>query len=134
MRCFFHAQAWWPSANIFSLFFTAVALNEGNGAAKGYTEFQDQIWSNNLIERFEEFASGVTSVDIITFEHKDGNQSAASAFKRVRKVTDDSCISLITSGRANPKFLTKAFKLHEEENSGISTSKFDKKAQAFIKQ
>ena len=72
------------SAGPVPILFTAFAFNEGTGAAEGYMEFQDTIWSSNLIDRFEEI--GATSVDVMTFQHNDGNQSAASAFNRVRKV------------------------------------------------
>ena len=80
-----------------AVLFTAFAFNEETGAAEGYMEFHDQIWSNNLIDRFEEL--GATSVDIMTFQHNDGNQSAASAYNRVRKVAANSGFILITSVR-----------------------------------
>ena len=30
---------------------SSFAFNEGSGAAEGYMEFHDEIWSNNLIDR-----------------------------------------------------------------------------------
>ena len=48
-----------------SIPFTAFAFNKETGAAEDYMEFQDTVWSNNLIDRLEEL--GATSVDIMTF-------------------------------------------------------------------
>ena len=112
--------------------FTAFAFNEETGAAEGYVEFHDQIWSNNLIDRFEEL--GATSVDVMTFQHNDGNHSAASAYNRVRKVAGNPGFTLITTGNANAKLLTKANDLLENEKPTKSTSQeFDEKAHAAIK-
>ena len=94
-------------------------------------EFQDTIWSNNLIDRLEEL--GATSVDMMTFQHNDGNQSAAGAYNRVRKVAANSGFILITSGTANPKLLAKADDLLEKEKQKAS-EEFDEKTQAAIKQ
>ena len=114
-----------------SIPFTAFAFNEGTGAAEGYIEFQDTVWKNNLIDRFEEL--GATSVDIKTFHNNDGNHSAASTYNRVRKVAANPCFALLTTGTANPKLLAKANDLLEKEKPKAS-EQFDQKTQAAIKQ
>ena len=110
---------------------SSFAFNEGSGAAEGYMEFHDQIWSNNLIDRFEEF--GATSVDVMTFLNNDGNHSAASAYNRVRKVASNPGFTLITTGRANAKLLAKANDLLENEKPTKSTSQEFDKTHASIK-
>ena len=115
-----------------SVLFTAYAFNESTGAAEGYMEFQEQIWNNNLIDRFEEL--GFTSVDIVTFQNNDGNQSAASAFHHVVKVSASPGFKLICTGEINPKVSAKAKEIQEKEKAGVSTSEFDVKTQAAIKQ
>ena len=95
-----------------SIPFTAFAFNKETGAAEGYMEFQDTVWSNNLIDRLEEL--GATSVDIMTFQNNDDNLSAASALNRVWKVATNPGFTLLTIGSANPKLLAKARQLHEQ--------------------
>ena len=115
-----------------SILFTAFAFNESTGAVEGYMEFQEQIWNNNLIDRFEEL--GFTSVDIVTFQNNNGNQSAASAFHHVVKVSASPGFKLICSGEINPMVSAKAKEIQEKEKAGASTSEFDEKTQAAIKQ
>ena len=108
------------------------ALNISTGAAEGYMEFQEQIWSNNLIDRFEEL--GTTAVNVLTFQNNDGNHSAASAYNRVMKVAASSNFTLINNGALNHKVLAKAKELQAAEQAQISSSEFDEKTQAVIKQ
>ena len=112
--------------------FTAFAFNEDSGAAEGYMEFQDTLWSNNLVHRFEDL--GASSVDFLSFQHNDGNHSAASAYNRVRKIAGNPGFTLITSGSPNTKLLAKANDLLENEKLAKSASQeFDEKTQEAIK-
>ena len=112
-------QKAWGAGQV-PILFTTSAFNEDTGTAEGYMKFQDTIWSNNLIDRHEEL--GATSVDVMTFLNNDGNHSAASAYNLVRKVASNSGFTLITTGNANAKLLTKANDLLENEKPTKSTS------------
>ena len=130
---FFHAQVevWWASLEV-PILFTAFALYEGTGAAEGYMESHEQIWSNNLIDRFEE--RGATSVDVMIFQNNDGNLSAASAFHRVIKVSSSPGFKLISTGEIKPKVCAKARAVQEKERIQAGTTEFDWKTQAATKQ
>ena len=90
---------------------TSFAFNEESGAAEGYMEFHEQIWSNNLIDRLEDL--GAASVQITTFQHNDGNQSAALAFHRVMEASAFPGFRLISFGEVSPRVSAKARQLQE---------------------
>ena len=61
-------------------------------------------------------------MDVMTFQHNDGNHSAASAYNRARKVAANPGFTLLTTGSANPKLLAKANELLEKGKPNKSTS------------
>ena len=115
------------------ILYAAFAFNESSGAAEGYMEFHDQIWSNNLIDRFEEL--GATSVDVTTFQNNDGHLSAVSAFHRVMETSASPGFKLISAGEINPKVAAKARQLQAGEtrrqcpNCGVNLTPSTKRKQ-----
>jgi len=78
---------------------------------------------------------GAASVTVLTFQHNDGNHSAASALNRVTKLASSPGFKLITTGSCNPKLQAKAKELAEKEHVKLNTTtEFDEKTQAVIKQ
>ena len=49
------------------ILFTAFAFNESTGAAEGYMEFQDTIWSNNLIDRLEDLGAAGVQINMLPY-------------------------------------------------------------------
>jgi len=113
--------------------FTQYALNESTGTAEGFMDFQEQVWSHQIQTQWEQL--GAASVTVLTFQHNDGNHSAASALNRVTKLASSPGFKLITTGSCNPKLLAKAKELAEKEHVKLNTTtEFDEKTQAVIKQ
>ena len=113
--------------------FTQYALNESTGTAEGFMDFQEQVWSHQIQTQWEQL--GAASVTVLTFQHNDGNHSAASALNRVTKLASSPGFKLITTGSCNPKLQAKAKELAEKEHVKLNTStEFDEKTQAVIKQ
>jgi hypothetical protein len=123
------------------LLFSYFAMNETTGSAEGIVEFEKQVYSNAVYTRLEEL--GFTSIDIMTFQHNDGNHSAASALNRVCGVVQKPGFHEVASGKCNPKLLAKADELLEAEQGAPSgtngdgdgkNSEFDAKTAAALKQ
>jgi len=113
--------------------FTQYALNESTGTAEGFMDFQEQVWSHQIQTQWEQL--GAASVTVLTFQHNDGNHSAASALNRVTKLASSPGFKLITTGSCNPKLQAKAKELAEKEHVKLNTTtEFDEKTQAVIKQ
>jgi len=112
--------------------FTQYALNESTGTAEGFMDFQEQVWSHQIQSQWEQL--GAASVTVLTFQHNDGNHSAASALNRVTKLASSPGFKLITTGSCNPRLLAKAKELAEKEQVKTNTTEFDEKTQAVIKQ
>ena len=113
--------------------FTQYALNETTGTAEGFMDFQEQVWSHQIQTQWEQL--GAASVTVLTFQHNDGNHSAASALNRVTKLASSPGFKLITTGSCNPKLQAKAKELAEKEHVKLNTTtEFDEKTQAVIKQ
>ena len=113
--------------------FTQYALNETTGTVEGFMEFQEQFWSHQIQTQWEQL--GAASVTVLTFQHNDGNHSAASALNRVTKLASSPGFKLITTGSCNPKLQAKAKELAEKDHVKLNTTtEFDEKTQAVIKQ
>jgi hypothetical protein len=112
--------------------FSHYALNENTGTVEGFMEFQEPVWSHHIQAQWEQL--GAASVTVLTFQHNDGNQSAASALNRVTKLACSPGFRLVQSGCCNPKLLAKANELAEKDQAKLTAPEFDEKTQAVIKQ
>ncbi len=106
-----------------------LAYNEA-GVAELYVEFEKQIWTKTIKDKLAEL--GARSVNGMTFQHNDGNHSAASALNRVRKVAKSQGFTEVVRGACNAKLLAKADELLAAEKQD-KVSEFDEKTQAAIK-
>ena len=113
--------------------FTQYALNENTGTVEGFMEFQEQVWSQQIQAQWEQL--GAASVTVLTFQHNDGNHSAASALNRVTNLARSPEFKLVMTGYCNPKLLVKANELAEKDQAKLNTAtEFDEKTQAVMKQ
>lgn len=106
------------------------ALNKATGVAEVYMEFEKQVMTNTIKERLCEY--GASSINLMTFQHNDGNHSAASALNRVRTVAKSEGFIEVVKGSCNPRLLTKANELMAMEKKPEDTE-FDEKTQAALK-
>jgi hypothetical protein len=114
----------------FSIQFQCFACNPDTLVSEGYLEFNDQIWTTTIHDRFKEL--GARSIEIMTFQNNDGNHSAASALNRVRQVAKSQGFTEVVRGACNAKLLAKADELLAAEGQK-GVSEFDEKTQAAIK-
>ena len=116
-----------PSQHIEYMHF---ALNKATGVAEVYMEFEKQVMTNTIKERLSEY--GASSINLMTFQHNDGNHSAASALNRVRTVAKSEGFVEVVKGSCNPRLLAKANELMAMEKKP-EDAEFDEKTQAALK-
>ena len=115
----------------FLIQFICFAWNSKSLVAEVYIEFNEQVYNTIIHSRFAEL--GACSIDIMTFQHNDGNHSAASALNRVRTVAKTEGFVEVVKGSCNPKLLAKADELLAAERQAKGNTEFDEKTQAAIK-
>lgn len=69
------------NAGIFNINYISAALNREAYSAEIYLEFQEALRVSNLADQLED--QGACQVNIMTFKHNDGNDSASNALVRV---------------------------------------------------
>ena len=112
------------------ILFLFFALNEENGGiAEGFLEFSERVYSSAIHDALAEL--GAASINITTFQHNDGNHSAASALNRVRSVAKTDGFVEVVRGDCNAKLMEKANELLALEEQAPS-NEFDAKTQAAI--
>jgi hypothetical protein len=95
-------------------------------------DFESDVWSNKIEEYLS--SQGLACITIITFDHNDGNQSAAAALARVWKAAKGPGFELVTRGECNANLLDKAKKITQaDEVNKRKEPTFDEKTQEAIK-
>ena len=105
--------------------FSSFALNRETGAAEGVIEFNTQVYEHQL--EYFLTAAGAAGINIITFKHNDGSQSAGAALARIWKIADKPGFELISQGECNQQLLSKAEEIVEKENPQEGNAKVDEK-------
>ena len=96
-------------------------------------EFNEQVYTTTIHDRLAEL--GARSISVTTFQHNDGNHSAASALNRVLTAAESDGFKKVMRGSCNPRLTEKLMELQAEERAKeqAKNGEFDEKTQAAIK-
>jgi hypothetical protein len=116
----------------FAIKYMLAAFNKEADSGKFFIEFEDKVWTHKLIESFQQ--QGASQALTITFQHNDGDESAANALACImasQKKTGDGYVR----GTCPPALYDKAHaKMMETQiQEQQATKEFDEKTAATIK-
>ena len=94
-------------------------------------DFSENVWSNRLEEHLVQ--QGAACITILTFQHNDNNQSAGAALARVWKAAKEPGFQQIKRGECNPRLLSKAQEIFQEDEKAADDQMLAEKTQEAIK-
>ena len=117
-------------SGVFAIKFLQASFNKEAGSGEFFIEFEEKVWSSNLLKQFED--NGAGDVYIATFKHNDGNDSAASALLRVWELGERTGI-MYSRGVCPEGLMSKARAKQAESKLKTRDSELDEKTRAAIK-
>ena len=122
-----------PKAKVggeFTIKFMDSAFDKEKDLAEFFLEFKEAVVEKKVAEQF--VAMGATSVILTTFEHNDGNESAANALLRVWDLAEKTGIQE-TRGECSNSLKFKTLSKQAERKETMSNKELDEKTQIALK-